>query len=88
MPTIMIRHATDEDIQQAKDLTGQHGSAAKALVTAASMGARYKARYESECADNQRLREQLRVMQQTLDGARNAAKALVERCGQGDLLNG
>lgn len=86
MPTIMIRHATDADIQQAKDLTGQHGSAAKALVSAAALGAQYKESYHRAAAENQRLREQIRVMQQTLDGARNAAIALVERCGQGDLL--
>lgn len=33
-------------------------------------------------------RETIRVQQQTLDRARSAAIALVEQCGQGDLLTG
>lgn len=88
MPTIMIRHATDSDVDAAKDFSGRHGSAAQAFVSSVHLGIHYR----EQCIRNQNeileLREQVAVLRQTLEQARGAAVALVERCGQGDLING
>ncbi|WP_425221619.1 hypothetical protein [Pseudomonas sp.] len=88
MPTIMIRHATDADVHAAKSFTNEHGSAARAFVSSVALGVKYRDRYLSEQAEAARLREEVAVLRQTLEQARSAAIALVERCGQGDLISG
>jgi len=79
----------DADEQLADRLKAQYGQrvASKAFAQAAAdaldLHAQLKhARYELDRRD-----EEIRVLRQTLEGARSAAAHLLEACGQGDMFN-
>lgn len=60
---LTIRQVTDEEIQQAKELTGK-GAASAAIVACVTLAGDYKRRYESQLKENQELRDRLRHLDQ------------------------
>ncbi|WP_400637025.1 hypothetical protein [Pseudomonas aeruginosa] len=87
MPTIMIRHATDHQLDEAKRLTGRN-SASQALVDCIALARKSTDEARELRQEVYVLREELRFSQQVIRNAKSAASALLDHVAQGDPLNG
>lgn len=73
-------------VDQLKAYTGER-TASKAFASAAAGAPGLSSEIRRLRNELEQARETIRVQRQTLEQARCAALALVERCGQGDLIN-
>lgn len=86
MPTIMIRHATDEEVEAAKLITGDK-SAAQAFVRCVHLAASRQQRIDLLIQQMTEMRRRLDVAEQVIERARESASALLVHVAQGDMLN-
>jgi hypothetical protein len=87
MPTIMIRHATDDQLREAMRLTG-HTTASKALVDCVAIASKKTDESSRLRQEVYVLKQELAFSQQVIRRAKDSAAALLDHVAQGDLLNG
>lgn len=87
MPTIMIRHATDDQLQEAMRLT-RNTTASKALVDCIGIASRLTNEVATLRQEVYVLKQELAFSQQIIRKAKDSAAALLDHVAQGDLLNG
>lgn len=82
---LTIRDVSDDLVEQAKKLTGK-GTGSQAFIAGVEMAIALRSRTDHQREEISRLNEQIRVYQQTIARARDAAIEFAELAAQGDLF--
>ena len=83
MPTIMVRHATDDQIQLAMSMTGRN-TASKAMVDCIDQLSELRSRHQDLQTTANRLEAELRLAKRALANAKESAAGLLVAIDQLD----